>query len=427
MKYVALLLAFASVSFAISYHGCTLAPDNLNGWVVCIDTVLILRTMDGGLTWIPQSVPPDTISRRLFDVTCHDASRAWITGKHNYLAGEILATTDGGDHWYRQIVGFGKYGTRIEFIDQDHGWALSGDGALAMTTDGGDSLWEQIFTEWGEAEYYGVSFINPTVGWICAGWPDSVITGQGYIVPSTDGGLTWDTLSGYHAEGYEDFFDIHFFDAHNGIVVGGDESDYSPIILKTTDGGESWDSISTPPNTYYLRALDFVGNEGWAVGRFGSIIHTTDGGDTWAFQNSAAVNTMFDVDFSDNLHGFAVGQGIILRTTDGGQNWQPTAVEENDSEQPQTLSLEITPNPFRRTTDIRYRISDNFDITDLKIYDASGRLVRRFSVLPSATNHQTSVTWCGDDNAGAKVPAGVYFVEYQTTHTQVVKKVILLE
>ena len=210
MKGLILIMAFASAAFGINYHGCTLAPDNLHGWVVCSDTVLILHTTDGGMSWVPQEAPLDTNPRRFADVTCTDDSNAYVTGLHALWAGEILQTTDGGDNWYTQITGFAKNGTRVEFIDQNHGWAVGGDGCLARTTDGG-GYWEQVNTDWWTAEYYGVSFVNQWDGWICAGWPDSVTQGQGYICSSNDGGIIWDTLDGYHAAGYEDFFDIHFF------------------------------------------------------------------------------------------------------------------------------------------------------------------------------------------------------------------------
>jgi len=341
MKYTLLFLIIISSAFAYNYHGCALAPDNLHGWVVCIDTILIIHTTDGGTTWQPQQNLPDTV-RRFFDVTCVDQYLAWTCG----ILGEILHTDNGGLDWYQQVIGFSKYGTRIEFIDEYHGWAAGGDGALAMTTDGG-GFWEQIFTNWAANEYYGISFVNQWDGWMVAGYPDSMLTGQGFIVRSTDGGLTWDSL--YQSLTYEDFFDVHFFNVFDGIIVGGDEADTSVIILKTTDGGLSWNPISAPANSYYLRAVDFVGDEGWAVGRFGTIIHTTNGGNSWYSQDNPTITevtiispdggenwisgsnhqitwsttggTLFDVDFSDNLHGIACGYNTLLYTTNGGQNW----------------------------------------------------------------------------------------------------------
>ncbi len=72
---------------------------------------------------------------------------------------------------------------------------------------------------------------------------------------------------------------------------------------------------------------------GWAVGAphdgYGTILHTTDSGDTWTRQGSAAqipdgyMNGVFAI---DNNNAWVVGcdslsNGAILRTTDGGANW----------------------------------------------------------------------------------------------------------
>jgi hypothetical protein len=71
--------------------------------------------------------------------------------------------------------------------------------------------------------------------------------------------------------------------------------------------------------------------------------------------------------------------------------------------------ITICPNPGV-DTDIRLRITDNCSqITGLRIFDASGRLVKSFSL--TGIDHRSSVIWHGDDQAGHAVPAGVYFCE----------------
>ena len=430
MRYIALLLILSSSAFAINYHGCALAPDNLHGWVVCLDTTLILHTTDGGQTWVPQAVPPDTIARRIFDVTCYDDTYAWTTGKHNLHAAEILATTNGGSLWERQIAGFSKYGTRIEFLNQDYGIAVGGDGALARTTDGG-GFWDQIFTDWYQAEYYGVSIVNQNDSWICAGWPDSLATGQGYIIWTEDGGLTWDTLNGYHAPGYEDFFDIHMFNVFEGIVVGGYEDTYEPIIWKTSDGGETWTPRSAPAGTYYLRAVDFVHDTlGWAVGKSGSIIHTTDGGETWTALSSPADSTLFDVDFVDDQRGLACGYDHILRTINGGQDWISVGIEELNTGIIIDIALSAEPNPFRLATSIRFATHDTGSMIQdmsLRIYDATGRQVKSFNHESGIVNHESMFSWDGTDDAGKRLPAGIYFIELHMSGNAVSEKVVLLE
>lgn len=72
-----------------------------------------------------------------------------------------------------------------------------------------------------------------------------------------------------------------------------------------------------------LYATKFISaTEGWAVGAFGLIVHTTDGGKSWQPQPSKTTEPLFSVDFSDAKNGVAVGRsGVIVRTTDGGETW----------------------------------------------------------------------------------------------------------
>lgn len=418
MKYVIVGLVVLSSVFAHNYHGITLAPDNLHGWVVCLDTALIFHTTDGGVTWTEQQNIPAN-AKRIFDVTCFDELNAWTCG----ILGEILFTVDGGSLWEVQTSGLAKYATRIEFIDSAHGWAACGDGTVGRTESGGGT-WEQIFTPWYTAEYYGVSFVNQLDGWVVAGYPDSLLTGQGLIISSNDGGIDWTLL--YESPGYEDFFDVHFFHLLDGIIVGGDETDYSPLILKTTNAGLDWDTIPAPANTYYLRAVDFVGDHGWAVGRFGTIIYTNDAGNTWTFQNNPAVNTLFDVDFTDTLHGLTCGDGIILRTTDGGQTWIDAGIHEHESEKTANASLQVHPNPFTKLTAINFEVgSRQYAVGSLKIYDITGKLVKQWNyptIQPS--NH---ITWDGTDEVGNKVSVGVYVVRLESDGFTATEKITVLK
>lgn len=416
MKYAVIGLAVLSLVFAHNFHGVALAPDNIHGWVVCLDTVLIFSTDDGGVTWQEQTAPEE--AEKLFDVTCVDELQAWTVG----IVGQILHTNNGGMDWYIQWPGFSKYGTRVEFIDSDYGWAVCGDGAVGRTTSGGNT-WETIFTPWASAEFYGVSFVNEYDGWIVAGYPDSLLTGQGLILNSTDGGINWNSL--YESPTYEDFFDVHFFHLYDGIVVGGDETDYSPLILRTTNGGTDWDTVDAPANAYYLRAVDFVGNQGWAVGRFGTVIHTDDSGITWSFQNNPAVNTLFDVDFSDTLHGLACGDGTILRTSDGGQTWYESALLENKSESVHQVSLRAYPSPFSKLISIYCEVdSRQYPVASLRIYDVTGTLVKQLN--HPAIQQYNHVIWDGTDNGGNRVPAGVYIVCLESDKLIATEKVTVL-
>ncbi|NNK02841.1 MAG: hypothetical protein HKP58_20710 [Desulfatitalea sp.] len=63
-------------------------------------------------------------------------------------------------------------------------------------------------------------------------------------------------------------------------------------------------------------------NTGWACGRWGTVLHTTDGGMEWTVQNSGTDYTLSSIFFTDPLHGWAVGNaGAIIHTKDGGHTW----------------------------------------------------------------------------------------------------------
>ena len=102
---------------------------------------------------------------------------------------------------------------------------------------------------------------------------------------------------------------------------------------------------------------------------------------------------------------------------------------------PKTCMLfQNSPNPFHSSTVIRYSLSDNRELTTdnqyavLKIYDASGRVVRTFRVTPCQhpCSSVYSVVWDGKDDSGEKVTSGVYFYTLESGDYSAVKKSILL-
>jgi photosystem II stability/assembly factor-like uncharacterized protein len=93
-------------------------------------------------------------------------------------------------------------------------------------------------------------------------------------------------------------------------------------VLHTQNGGEVWNRQSSGIDMT-LGGICFVDHEfGWAVGDEGTIIHTKDGGGSWEQQNSPASGFLMDVCFVDRLTGWIVTERTtILHTKDGGQTW----------------------------------------------------------------------------------------------------------
>lgn len=92
-------------------------------------------------------------------------------------------------------------------------------------------------------------------------------------------------------------------------------------ILKSTDEGESWSGISTSA-TGNITAIKFINNTtGFFTTSDGFIFKTTNTGDSWTGSNvhSGGIN---GIDFLNANTGIAVGDnGFIFRTTNGGSSW----------------------------------------------------------------------------------------------------------
>ncbi len=413
-----MIASSAVLAFGHVYHGCALAPDGQHGWVVTRDTFFIFHTANGGVDWESQD-PPSGYNRVFYDIFCLDPLKAWTCSE----LGQVLHTSDGGSIWTQQPIQFTNYSHRIFFIDSGYGWVTGSDGCLCITTDGGNS-WDLQFLEWYNMECQGLSFITHTKGWMVSGQPDSISTGEmNIIVMTNDGGMHWDSL---YSLPPLDFLDVHFSDSLYGIVIGGNDNDHSALIIRSINGGYAWSQIQPPNNSQYLWALDFVGDKGWAVGDNGTIIHTTDQGQSWTFQTNPATTILYDVDFGDTLNGIACGDNIILYTIDAGQTWNPAnrIAEYNDQTMIGQLFMTVAPNPFRTTT--TFSIKHRAERRELNIYDASGRLIRSF-ILPTTYSLPPTVVWGGTDDNGCSVPMGVYFATLGIGEGAAIKKIVKLE
>lgn len=115
-----------------------------------------------------------------------------------------------------------------------------------------------------------------------------------------------------------DLYDLHFPSSETGYAVGA-----AGTVVKTTDAGETWNSL--PINTTEdLHAVHFTDE---ATGFVAGDVHTfktVDGGNNWAELTLPAGYSFRDLLFLDSQTGFCIGgDGLIFKTTDGGTTWAP--------------------------------------------------------------------------------------------------------
>jgi photosystem II stability/assembly factor-like uncharacterized protein len=120
--------------------------------------------------------------------------------------------------------------------------------------------------------------------------------------------------------------------AHVGarVVAVGDHG----VVLLSDDSGKTFRQAKNVPTQTLLTSLSFIDDkQGWAAGHDGVILHSTDGGDSWALQHedTSSDKPLFAIHFSDAQHGFAVGLfGNAVQTADGGASWTTLTVETVD-------------------------------------------------------------------------------------------------
>ncbi|HEU5316964.1 MAG TPA: YCF48-related protein [Chloroflexota bacterium] len=119
-----------------------------------------------------------------------------------------------------------------------------------------------------------------------------------------------------------DLHDVEFVDANVGWAVG-----KGGIIMRTTDGGAGWtiQNSGTPFGLLGLAVRD--GQTAIAVGDRGTIVKTVDGGATWGLRPAPGPNLLIDVAYAPDNPSviFAVGlDGTVLKSEDGGDAWRRT-------------------------------------------------------------------------------------------------------
>lgn len=114
-------------------------------------------------------------------------------------------------------------------------------------------------------------------------------------------------------------------------------------ILLSNDGA-NWQQMPVPLQSN-LNSIYFADEKhGWAVGHDASILHSSDGGQSWVIQQFLPDldKPLFDVFFKDASHGIAVGAyGMFYRSSDGGKTWQSEFHPELASEDDQALLAEL--------------------------------------------------------------------------------------
>lgn len=90
------------------------------------------------------------------------------------------------------------------------------------------------------------------------------------------------------------------------------------------------------------------------------------------------------------------------------------------------INIRAYPNPFNRSTDIRYYPHTNSKNLVLTIYDVSGRLVKEFAEPTSNVGRKSYITWDGTDQSNRRLPSGIYFLRFTAGDYTATDKLLLI-
>ena len=269
----------------------------------------IFQTTDGGYTWYTLH----DYWGDLEDICFTNSNVGWVVGYR-----KILKTVNAGNTW-EEVELWSNYYKSMCFIDENHGWITDRSRGIYSTTDGGNN-WERYYC--GDV-FLDMTFSDSYNGWGIAN-DDGLLYGGFYIYNTTDGGESWERQ--YTNYSYPEMNSICFLDNETGWAVG----DYGGL-MGTSDGGNEWIEVSKGPRCSFQDVTFLNSNKGWAVGEE-QVYTTNDGGNNWIRQYHGNSTEYFrGTFFTDFNHGWAVGSvdlssngkfGALLTTVDGGYNWE---------------------------------------------------------------------------------------------------------
>lgn len=149
--------------------------------------------------------------------------------------------------------------------------------------------------------------------------------GQGTVLKTVDGGLTWEVVweSADSGTGMES---VYFLNTMIGYVgtMGGD-------IMKTTNGGTDWTSFDFDDDADQGSVLDiefFDNSNGVLCTQWGGVYISSNSGSTW--NPGAGIVNLQDLCYADATTLFGAQNGETIRkSTDGGMTWSTSYTGSN--------------------------------------------------------------------------------------------------
>ncbi|NQV90364.1 hypothetical protein HQ487_03055 [Candidatus Uhrbacteria bacterium] len=227
-------------------------------------------------------------------------------------AGNIISSSDSGGTWSVIDQNTSVYWRDIETLG-DHVWVAGEGSAMRESLDGG-STWSNVTL--GITEHINDMDISESYGYL--------VGASGRLMTYNHASSQWvsisTTLTTLELNRVQDMGD------GTAWIVGA-----SGYLYYGHEGGSQWRTIGQITQDDLYGVWFRSATEGYAVGRNGTFIHTTDGNYSWSTiaVDGLSYQNLYDIQVNGDQM-VVVGDQIILKSDDAGVTWTsyPYAVED---------------------------------------------------------------------------------------------------
>ncbi|MEO0071459.1 MAG: YCF48-related protein [candidate division WOR-3 bacterium] len=326
----------------------------------------VLKTTNAGAEWVDIS-PGGFLTWA--SVWFTDNNTGFIVGGFN----SVRKTTDGGATWTSIDIGAAPETldlAGVHFPSSDVGYIAgcrrNGGTRVFKTTNGGQSWVKYELSTWPMAMGNMVHFPTEQIGF--------VLGRNGFAARTLNGGASFELLSVGKSPNWTG---ICFApgDPSSGYIVG------DSFVFATRDTGKTWTRAQLPEDQiFYGVSVPKDMNRAYVVGAGGQIF-VNQGGPLWNPQPSGTEMNLRGVWFvppypieAELFVGYAVGAvGTILKQS------EIVGIEEGRRATSSKGALRVLANPCKQSIALQ-----SAEDAQVKVFDASGRAVGKFSVTKGA-------------------------------------------
>ncbi len=281
--------------------------------------------INGG-TWTNQAQALKGVTGILRAMAFPSVHDGWVVGSPQSGVTQILATTNGGQSWHPQFRYIMPGPTNgVSFVTSQLGYGIGSvtNQYVVQKTEDGGITWKTVGTLPSlpnQDPFTSLSFLNPNVGF--------ALSPQGQLAQTVNGGRSWVSLPAVPLQ--EPYIALYFASPNLGVIYS------TNVNLTTTDGGLHWHmdnsplAAQLPPGTLTQQPQTIAqwgAKNLWIVTTIGpdpngDLWHTANGGKTWTRYAWNFPVSVQSASFINPQVGYILAYGSqLFKTTNGGSTW----------------------------------------------------------------------------------------------------------